>query len=349
MKISRDDLRWAASQGLLSEAQSDALWMALEARGAGRPRFDGAHVAYYFGALLVIGAMGWFMTEAWEAFGGAGLCLIAALYAFAFVQAGRHLWDRQGLRVPGGLLYTMAVSMTPLGLYGLQRALGLWPGDDPGTYQGFHVWVKGGWLTMEVGTVLAGLIALRFRRFPFLTAPIAVALWYMSMDLTPMLFGQNDFSWDERRWVSLCFGLVMLLASYGVDLQGRDEDLTFWGYLFGLLAFWGALSSMDSGSELGKLLYCGVNLGLMAASVMLRRKAFIVFGAVGVMGYIAHLAWRVFEDALLFPFALTLLGVGIIYVGTVYQRNQRALEAWVLERLPAGIQAFIPPRARAAR
>ena len=98
---------------------------------------------------------------------------------------------------------------------------------------------------------------------------------------------------------------------------------------------------MDSGSELGKLLYCGVNLGLMAASVMLRRKAFIVFGAVGVMGYIAHLAWRVFEDALLFPFALTLLGVGIIYVGTVYQRNQRALEAWVLERLPAAESALL--------
>jgi hypothetical protein len=40
---------------------------------------------------------------------------------------------------------------------------------------------------MEVGTVAAGLVALRYFRFPFLTAPIAFALWFMSMDLTPLI------------------------------------------------------------------------------------------------------------------------------------------------------------------
>ncbi|MEP6888403.1 MAG: hypothetical protein ABI945_08785 [Nitrospirales bacterium] len=49
-------------------------------------------------------------------------------------------------------------------------------------------------MAMEVGTILAAAIALRFIRFPFLTAPIAFTLWYMSMDLTPLFFGQTEYS-----------------------------------------------------------------------------------------------------------------------------------------------------------
>src|SRR6185295_13514977 len=100
------------------------VWQALEKRPpATRPRFDAAHVAYYFGALLVIGAMGWFMTTAWEVLGGAGIFGIAIAYAVGFWMVGRTLWDRNHLIVPGGLLFTMAVSMTPLAVYGLERML----------------------------------------------------------------------------------------------------------------------------------------------------------------------------------------------------------------------------------
>src|SRR5918997_6220290 len=69
MKVSRRDLEWAASEGVISGGQAEDLWRALEGREAGRPRFDLPHVAYYFGALVVISAMGWFMTLGWERFG----------------------------------------------------------------------------------------------------------------------------------------------------------------------------------------------------------------------------------------------------------------------------------------
>jgi hypothetical protein len=62
---------------------------------------------------------------------------------------------------------------------------------------------------MEVGTIIAALITLKFIRFPFLTFPIAFSLWYMSMDLTPLLFGKPEFTWQQRLWVSLFFGLLM--------------------------------------------------------------------------------------------------------------------------------------------
>ena len=86
----------------------------------------------------------------------------------------------------------MAVCMTPLAIYGLERSLGVWPQGDPGHYSGFHFWVKGSWFFMEVGTILAGLIAVKFIPFAFLSAPIAFTLWYMSMDLTPLLYGKMN-------------------------------------------------------------------------------------------------------------------------------------------------------------
>jgi len=114
MQVSKEDFGWAASQGMISAEQAAAVWNALESRVASRPRFDLAHIMYYFGALIVISAMGCFMTLGWETFGGGGILLISVVYALCFILAGRTLWFKQKLAIPGGILFTMAVCMTPL-------------------------------------------------------------------------------------------------------------------------------------------------------------------------------------------------------------------------------------------
>lgn len=347
MKITRQDLVWAADRGVLQSEQVEALWRTLEERHAQQPRFDLANVSYYAGALIVIGAMGWFMTLAWEDLPGLALSAIAIAYALTFVLLSRWLWDRLHLRVPGGLLLTAAVCMAPLAIYGVLKQYGLWPQGDPGAYRGLHVWVKGSWIALELGTVLAGTVALRYRRFPFLTAPIAVALWYFSMDLAPLLFGAPSAAWDEREWVSVWFGLVMLVGAYAVDLRGKAEDLAFWIYLFGATAFWGGLSVMDSNSELGKFLYFLINLGLIGVALLLRRTIFMIFGALGVMGYIGHLSYRIFTNSMLFSVALTVVGLSVIALGVIYQRNRHALQQALHKRLPSAVRALLPPRVRA--
>jgi hypothetical protein len=341
MEIQRSDLDRAAANGVITAEQAEALWAALE-RGQGPaapPRFDLIHLAYYFGALIVIGAMGWFMSVGWERFGGGGIQVIASAYALVFLLAGRRLWQ-DGLTTPGGLLVTMAVAMTPLAVYGFERWVGWWPADDPGTYSGFHQWVKGGWLAMEVATVAAGLLALRFYRFPFLTAAIALPLWYMSMDLAPVLLGAR-LSWNGRAWISVVSGGVILVAAIKVDRRTR-EDFAFWLYLFGLLALWGGLSAMESGSELRKAGYLLINLGLMAASVLLARRAFLVFGALGVTGYLGHLSYAVFRDSLLFPFVLSFIGIAIIALAVRYHRHRARYERLLLGLVPASFREILP-------
>jgi hypothetical protein len=344
--VTWDDLQTGVADNVVTAEQADRLWDLFAQRTSARPRFDAAHVAYYAGAVIVLGAMGWFITEAWETLNGFGVTLIAVAYAAAFWRAGDALW-KSGLTTPGGLLFTMAVWMVPLAIHGLERGLNLWPQGDPGSYRGYYTWVKGSWILMELGTIAAGGVAIWFRPFPFLTFPIAFALWFMSMDLTPLIFGRTEYSWDERKWVSMMFGLAVLLAAYLIDLGNRlRQDFAFWGYFFGVVAFWGGLSMMEGGGELGKFFYCLINLALIIASVLLRQRVFLVFGALGVLGYLGHLSYRVFEDSILFPVVLTMAGILLIYVGVLYQRHSQAIADRLQSQLPQAIQDLIPPRAR---
>jgi hypothetical protein len=342
MHLSADDLDDAVAAGILTREQADRLAAHLSALQSSsvKPKFDFVHVAYYFGALIVIAAMGFFMTLGWERFGGGGIFAIAAGYTVAFVLAGRALWRRE-LKIPGGLLITMAVCMTPLATYGLERALGLWPDTDPGSFRDFHVWVKSGWLFMEIETLIAGLLAIKFVRFPFLTAPIAFTLWYMSMDLAPMFFTTEYPTTNERALVSAAVGALTLVFAYVIDRRTK-EDFAFWLYLFGMMAFWGGLSSMNSDSQLMKFGYCLLNIGFMIASVLLERRVLLVFGALGVFGYLGYLSWHVFENSLAFPFVLSFIGLAVIFGAVQYARRRARIDAALFKLVPAPLARALP-------
>ncbi len=341
MRIEEDDLEWAVSKGVIGRLQADALWQALSERAIARPHFGLIVVLYYFGALLVIGAMSWFMTSAWESFGGGGILLISAIYAAIFFGVGAMLFDREGLRIPGGLLVTIGVCMTPLAIYGLQRWLNIWFFDDPGEYRSFHLWIKGGWFFMEAATICVGFVALRFFRFPFLTAPIAFALWYMSMDLTPIIFQDDDSLWEKRTFVSLWFGLAMIAGSYFVDRRTK-EDYSFWGYLFGSIAFWGGISVLGGTNEMSNIIYLLINVLLIGLSVFLQRKVFIIFGAIGSIGSIGHLAYDVFANSIWFPFSLSIAGVIILYGGVLLHRHGRKIEEGLTSVMPNWMRDLRP-------
>lgn len=339
LKIDNSDLQRAVQAGVLQPGQDQALLDFLRQTPSERPSFQLSHIAYYFGALLIMGAMGWLMTEAWMSIGDAALLVISSAYLLLFLLGGRSLW-RRGQPIPGGLLGAVAVSLTPLVVFAGQRLFGIWPMDDAQSdYVDYYRYVQGGWLVMEVATVLVGLLVLRLLPFPFIVMPIAVALWFISMDMSELLHGEY-FSWEQRRDVSLWFGLLILLASLLVDGRSK-QDFAFWGYLAGLTAFWGGLSLMDSGSEFGKLLYCLINLGLIGLAVLLRRPLFMVFGALGVAGYLGYLAHDVFEDSLLFPVVVSLIGLGVMGLGLFYQKRREAMSN-ARRQLPAGLLAVLP-------
>jgi hypothetical protein len=346
-RMSRPELEQAVRAGILSAEQADRLVAFLAGTspaeaGAARPRFTFVHVLYYLGGMIAIGAMSLFMTLAWKELGGWGGFVTAIAYVVLALALTHWFMTRRQLEIPAGIMATLAVVLVPLAIFSAQTALGYWDGSLP--YRAYHVLIDWRWLVMELGTLAAGAIMLWRYRFPFMLMPIAVTLWYMSMDLVPFLFGDWR-SMEVRYFISLWFGLAMVLLAFWVDVRSRhSRDYAFWLYLFGALAFWGGLSLMKSGSEWGKLAYCGINVVMILLGAVLGRRVFVVFGGLGVAGYLGHLSYRVFRDSLIFPFALSALGLAIIFLGVLWQRREAALSARLRGLLPTELRELIEAR-----
>ena len=109
----------------------------------------------------------------------------------------------------------------------------------------------------------------------------------------------------------------------------------------------GAASALlDSESELGKAFYCLINVVLLLFALFLERRVYAVFGALGIAAYLAHLAGQVFQDSLLYPFALSLIGVLIIGAGLWLHRRQAAIAQMLALHLPPVLEALRPAHAR---
>lgn len=350
-RLDLNDLVAARMAGVIDGETFERLAAFLAAQrgtsSAPAPRYDMVNLLWYAGALIVLGAMGMFSTTAFGLWGEKALLATAFVYGVVFALAGAYLWRRPDLRTPGGLLITCAVGMAPLAIFALQAMYGHSPIDAPGGYKDFYVWIKSSWLPMEIGTITVALLALAFFPFPFLVMIISFALWFMSMDLTPWLLQIENFTWDQRANVSVMFGALMLAVAWLVDLKRwKSGDFAFWLHLFGLMAFWGGLTAQHSGEEFGKAVYCAVNVGLVFLSLFLMRRAYAVFGAVGVTLYLGHLADEVFKNSILFPFALSAIGVMLIAFGLLFHRYGKAIGEMLSELLPAHLQGFRPAHVR---
>ena len=64
--------------------------------------------------------------------------------------------------------------------------------------------------------------------------------------------------------------------------------------------------------------------------------------ALGVAAYLHYLAEQVFRDSLLYPFALSLIGLAVIGAGLLLHRHGAALERALQSRLPRTLTGLAP-------
>lgn len=341
MKVTKKKLELAVVEEIISQEQSDNLYDFLQALPSTGPSFDFTHVLYYMGGLIAIGAMTLFMNLGWENFGGWGILSISLIYAGIGFKLARN-FQKNGHAIPAGICAAFVVALTPLAIYGLQQGMGWWPDDS--TYREYHRYIKWHWIYLELGTLAAGAIIAWIYRYPFLQMPIAVTLWYMSMDIAAMLAGgRPDF--ELRALVSMHFGLSMVLFAFWVDIRSsKSGDYAFWLYLFGVIALWSGMTFQHSDSELSKFIYCCINLLLIGVGVIIIRRVFVIFGAIGCSIYLGHLANEVFKNSWLFPVALTAIGLGVIYIGLIWQKNEKVITQKVRKYLPLPLRELLEER-----
>lgn len=362
--IDRTHLAEASAAGIVTPEQAERLWAFLAERvGPGSvvhpslergPRFTFTNVLYYLGGMLAIGAMSLFMTLGWERFGGWGVAIFSCTYmAVAYVLANR--FEAEGHAVPMGILATLVVVLVPLATWGVQHALGFWAGSSPlQHYENYHRVIEWRWITLELATLVAGVGVLYRFKAPFLVMPLAVTLWYVGMDLAMWFLPAgvepwSDEGWNFRKWFSVGFGFLFLVGAYWVDLRSRfTRDYAFWLYLFGLATFWGGLSSLESHRLTSKLVYLGLNIGLVLIGAALVRRAFTVFGAIGIASVLIDLSQHYFKDSWLFPIALTLIGLAIVFSGIWWSRNETRISVRLQRLLPVELRELIATRRASA-
>ena len=139
---------------------------------------------------------------------------------------------------------------------------------------------------MEISTIVTGLAFLILVPFPFLVFPLSFSLWFLSMDLAPLLYLWTSSYWELRRQLSLLFGAGMICAGIILEQQiGSDPDFSFWLHLFGLIAFWFSLTFDFPVNDLYGSVYLLINVCLGLIGGRLERMTFHVFATLGISLY----------------------------------------------------------------
>lgn len=344
MQLSKNQLHQAVDAEIISETQyKDLIEFSQKFQKQG-PQFNLTNVLYYFGGLIAIGALSVFMGLSWEIYGPIGIFILSLSY-FILALGLTHSFDSKQYPVPAGICATLAISLTPLIVYSAQKLMGLWPDDT--LYYEYHYVIKWHWLFMELATLMTGILLAFFYRYPFIMLPIAITLWYMSMDITRML--SDSYTFELAALISLYFGLASTLLAVWVDLRSsHSKDYAFWLYIFGVFTFWMGLTCQDSQNELSKLIYFGINLLLILVGVVLTRRIFVVFGGLGCFLYLGHLAYEVFKYSYLFPIALTALGLGIMYLGILWQKHGNTVTQYIRGLLPDTVKKLLDAKEKSS-
>jgi hypothetical protein len=298
-------------------------------------RLDVASIAYYFGGFMILFAYTIFMGIQWEAVGKVGQVLIASMTISLLWGLGALL-RRRGYSLGGNMLVFVGTGIVPLWIYTVEHLIGVWPriGED---YEDFFRDVQPSWVSMELGAIAVAAVVLWKVRFSLIGLLISFWAWYLSMDFARWIFGGSARDWGSTAAEATSCVIGLGLIGLGVALQRRlGEDISLWFYLFGHLAVICPFTALalEHKTILGLLAFPAFYAGVVVASVWLQRKVFLVFGAIGIYGYVSYLASEIFHGALGFTFGLALVGLVIIFSAVWYQKSARQSLERFFERHP---------------
>ena len=304
-------------------------------------------VAYALGALLVLFACGWFLVDRWARLGPWGVLGVALLYGGVLLAAERWLRGR-GFTLAADICAALVVSLSPLVAWPFLSLSGRWPDPprhDPVTGDPLlrdTAWMAWQWLILELVMLLTALATLRRRAMVTVTWPLAGALAGAALHLSIIArsFGGSNAS---EQWMILAGGFAILLVAERVERWQRgpqrrgaaavaadgterragpgDYANAFWviglaGTTLGYMVLW--LRADDSA---WRHLLLPTALGLVALSLYVRRRTVLLFGVLGVIGYLGFLAQHVFREFISFPILLAGLGI-LVILATVWTQTR---------------------------
>ncbi len=338
LKITKQQLEKSVNAEIITAKQAELLWQFLASDSQHIPRFQAGHVLYYLGGFISILAVTLLIGESWSSLVGLPLLLLSIVF-FVIGILLTNFFRNKNLVLPAGIMAAFSLVVVPLIVYNTQFLLHFLP-KNFSEYQNFYYRINLYWLPMEITSLFVGSLLYFHYRFNFILFPLSMLLWYMSMDLYQLLFKLNDFNLFDRSWFSLLFSLIELSFLIRIDytLPKESQDKLFWLYVFSVITFWSSLSCIfinnNSTAKSMHFSYLLVNLLMLCVGVVLQRRVFAIFAALGIYFYLSYLA----NGSILFPFALIAVGLIIIFIAVKWNKIEL--------RLIVKYNRFLPKRFR---
>ena len=339
MKVTKSILNKASDNGLIDREKVTKLYNFINQKNKEDSLLT--TILYYSGGILGISAMTIFMNLSYNSYGYMGVLFLTLMY-FSFGILSHIYCKKKNHSIPSSLSLLFSASTIPLAIYSIQNIIDLYPASNVIEYKDYYNYIREYWVFIELGTLLITSILLYLFRDKILMLPIALTLWFLSMDFSLLVFNYDYYNFDMRKNIAMAFGLILIMFAIHIDIKAScKEDYTFWFYLIGALSFWSGLSFSYSDSDSEKLVYFIINVMMIFSSMIFKRIILLILGSIGSLLYIGFLADVLFKDSLTFTIALVFIGSILIYLGIVWQKHNSVFINYINKTLPNKLTSIV--------
>lgn len=270
-------------------------------------RIDIAKILYGIGGLIVIAGVVFLIQQMWDSFGAAAQILATLGSAMAIYISAVLLQQYPKTRLVSLVLFVVAGVLLPVGIFVTLHNLS--PGGNE-------------WLGQ---LIIAGIPALVYfatyhlfkNKLLFLMA-VLFATWAIYTLVGLMLDGaylNNDTRGEIWAYLTLLVGTAYILLGYGGENEASDKVTGIY-YLLGAGGVLGAGFALTFMRDSWIMVYFLLILAAIYMSTFLRSRAFLIFGALALMGHLTHISWEYFADS--FGWGLALIFSGFLIIGIGY-------------------------------
>jgi hypothetical protein len=265
-------------------------------------------------ASIVFVGLGWGdMGKAQQFFWGMLAVLVPWGAAYFLRRTGRPLAEAASLVLTA--LGTLAIVLFGYTFY---RLVGWWPEhpDDPASQDRTNELMMS---SQVVAAVVAAVFAFRLRA-PWMLLIAGGLGWIAWISGVDLWVPRNEFE-DPPMWIMALYGVILVTLGLAVSRMGLRQH-AFYLFLVGLAATFILLGIDSFDDVLGPtgLTFLALAIAAIVLSMWIEFRVFLVFGAIGLYGWVSALVIDAFGGSRPVAFGLIVLGVVIVMTGLAWQR-----------------------------